>query len=300
MRFDLIDLQLFLHVVEAGSITGGARAPICAGLVQRTHPGHGGDAGRAAARARPPRRDADARRRGPGAAVRAVFQQLRAHARRTGRARGRPEGPGAAAVQYGGADRIPAGGAGRLHGAPSRRRHRPGRAHQPRHRDAPCAKARADLGIVADTVDLSQPGDASPSAPTAWWPWRTPALAQHAVRRTARPVAFARLADFDHVGLAGDSALFRYLEPAGASALGRTLRARVRLRSFDAVCRMVESGVGDRRSCPNRRRGAARSRWRSRCWSWRTRGRCASWRCACAASTALPRHAQQLVDEIRA
>jgi hypothetical protein len=24
MRFDLVDLQLFLHVVEAGSITGGA------------------------------------------------------------------------------------------------------------------------------------------------------------------------------------------------------------------------------------------------------------------------------------
>ena len=53
MRFDLTDLSLFRHVVEAGSITHGAER--CASRPRRRldpHPQHGGSAGRHAAGAR--------------------------------------------------------------------------------------------------------------------------------------------------------------------------------------------------------------------------------------------------------
>lgn len=49
--------------------------------------------------------------------------------------------------------------------------------------------------------------------------------------------------DLDFIGLAGDSALQRYLALHAARA-GKQLKVRVRLRSFDAICRMVENGVG--------------------------------------------------------
>jgi DNA-binding transcriptional LysR family regulator len=49
--------------------------------------------------------------------------------------------------------------------------------------------------------------------------------------------------DFDVVGLDRAASLQRFL--AGKAAReGRPLRLRVQLRSFDAVCRMVECGVG--------------------------------------------------------
>ena len=47
----------------------------------------------------------------------------------------------------------------------------------------------------------------------------------------------------DFVGLDRASALQRFLAVKAARA-GRSLRLRVQLRSFDAVCRMVEAGVG--------------------------------------------------------
>ena len=48
---------------------------------------------------------------------------------------------------------------------------------------------------------------------------------------------------YDFVGLDRSSALQRFL--AGKAArIGQPLRLRVQLRSFDAVCRMVEAGVG--------------------------------------------------------
>jgi DNA-binding transcriptional LysR family regulator len=56
-------------------------------------------------------------------------------------------------------------------------------------------------------------------------------------------VAFADVLDQDFVGLDRSSAVQRFL--AGkANHAGRPLRLRVQLRSFDAVCRLVECGVG--------------------------------------------------------
>jgi DNA-binding transcriptional LysR family regulator len=55
--------------------------------------------------------------------------------------------------------------------------------------------------------------------------------------------SFAQVLDFDVVGLDRAASLQRFL--AGKAAReGRPLRLRVQLRSFDAVCRMVECGVG--------------------------------------------------------
>ena len=49
--------------------------------------------------------------------------------------------------------------------------------------------------------------------------------------------------DHDFVGLDRASALQRFLADK-AGRIGKPLRLRVQLRSFDAVCRMVEAGVG--------------------------------------------------------
>ncbi|TWI63445.1 DNA-binding transcriptional LysR family regulator [Pseudoduganella lurida] len=54
---------------------------------------------------------------------------------------------------------------------------------------------------------------------------------------------FAATTEHDFIGLAGDSALQQFLGEQ-ANRLGKRLRYRVRVRSFDAVCRMVASGAG--------------------------------------------------------
>jgi len=58
-----------------------------------------------------------------------------------------------------------------------------------------------------------------------------------------RKIAFAEVLDHDIVGLDRASALQRFLADKAARA-GRPLRLRVQLRSFDAVCRLVECNVG--------------------------------------------------------
>ena len=56
-------------------------------------------------------------------------------------------------------------------------------------------------------------------------------------------MAFAEVLDFDIVGLERSSSLQRFLV-AKAALEGRPLKARIQLRSFDAVCRLVAAGVG--------------------------------------------------------
>ncbi len=60
---------------------------------------------------------------------------------------------------------------------------------------------------------------------------------------TANRIAFADALDFDFVGLDRASALQRFLSEK-ADRIGRRLKLRVQLRSFDAVCRLVECNVG--------------------------------------------------------
>lgn len=58
-----------------------------------------------------------------------------------------------------------------------------------------------------------------------------------------RQVGFRDVAERDFVGLTEDSALQRHIA-THAAKLGARLRMRARLKSFDAICQMVEAGVG--------------------------------------------------------
>jgi DNA-binding transcriptional LysR family regulator len=103
---------------------------------------------------------------------------------------------------------------------------------------AAVAGGLADVGIVADTVDLGS---------LERLPFRTDRLVLvvpdgHALA-ARREVAFREVLDEPFVGLGHGSALQAHL--AGHAALaGRPLKLRVRLGGFEAVCRLVESGVG--------------------------------------------------------
>ena len=56
-------------------------------------------------------------------------------------------------------------------------------------------------------------------------------------------IGFAEVLDYDMVGLDRASAIQRFLADK-AIRIGRPLRLRVQLRSFDAICRLVECNVG--------------------------------------------------------
>lgn len=296
MRFDLVDLQLFLHVAEAGSITGGAtRAHLSlASTSERIH--HMEETlgvplllrGRRGVTPTP-----------AGEALvrhaRLVFQQLqRMRAELGDHAQGlkgtvRLLCNTAALSEY-----LPEV----LQGFLARHAHVDvDLQERPSHEVAKAVRdGAADLGILSDAVDLSQL-ESFPFRVDRLVAVATPALAQQ-LAPGGQPVAFARLADFDHVGLAGDSALFNYLE-LQARRLGRTLHARVRLRSFEAVCKMVEAGVGigivpepAARRCAQSMQIAVIEL--ADAWALRQLTICVR------SVDQLPRHAQQLVDALRA
>ena len=56
-------------------------------------------------------------------------------------------------------------------------------------------------------------------------------------------IGFAEVLDYDTVGLDRASAIQRFLAEK-ATRIGRAIRLRVQLRSFDAICRLVECNVG--------------------------------------------------------
>jgi DNA-binding transcriptional LysR family regulator len=66
--------------------------------------------------------------------------------------------------------------------------------------------------------------------------------ADHALA-SATPVPFVQTLDYDFVALRLTSSLTRRLSAAAESA-GRTLRIRVQVRGFDAMCRMIAAGLG--------------------------------------------------------
>ena len=100
------------------------------------------------------------------------------------------------------------------------------------------AEGVADLGIVAGTVDASA---------LETYPFRKDRFVLvvprgHSLARRTK-IPFAQVLDHDFVGLDRASALQRFLADK-AARIGQPLRLRVQLRSFDAVCRMVECEVG--------------------------------------------------------
>jgi DNA-binding transcriptional LysR family regulator len=100
------------------------------------------------------------------------------------------------------------------------------------------AEGVADLGIVAGTVDAGA---------LETYPFRKDRFVlvvarDHPLAKRAR-IGFAQVLDRDFVGLDRASALQRFLADK-AARIGRPLRLRIQLRSFDAVCRLVECNVG--------------------------------------------------------
>ena len=99
------------------------------------------------------------------------------------------------------------------------------------------ADGTADVGIVASTVEV---------AGLEVLPFRVDrfvlVVAKNHPLSAVEQIAFADTLDFDFVGLDRMSALQRFLSEK-AERIGRRLRLRVQLRSFDAVCRLVECNV---------------------------------------------------------
>jgi DNA-binding transcriptional LysR family regulator len=100
------------------------------------------------------------------------------------------------------------------------------------------ADGTGDIGIVAGTVDHGG---------LHTFPFRSDRFVlvvarNHPLAKRSR-ISFAEVLDYDMVGLDRASAIQRFLADK-ASRIGRPLRLRVQLRSFDAICRLVECNVG--------------------------------------------------------
>ncbi|MQA39315.1 LysR family transcriptional regulator [Rugamonas aquatica] len=104
------------------------------------------------------------------------------------------------------------------------------------------AEGAADIGIVSDAANAEA---------LQTFAFRDDRLAlvmarSHPLARQYRRRSSIRYADalaHDFIGLAGDSAFQQYA--AGqASRLGLHMHCKIRLRSFEAVCRMAASGAG--------------------------------------------------------
>jgi DNA-binding transcriptional LysR family regulator len=100
------------------------------------------------------------------------------------------------------------------------------------------AAGEADLGVFADNV---------PAPGLEKYPYRRDQLmlvvpAGHPLAGLDE-VAFAHALDYDFVGLNQGSSLLQRLKDA-AVVLERPLRLRIQVSSFDAICRMIEAGLG--------------------------------------------------------
>jgi DNA-binding transcriptional LysR family regulator len=100
------------------------------------------------------------------------------------------------------------------------------------------AEGVADIGIVAGTVETG----ALETFPFHKDRFVLVVANNHPLAERAT-IAFPELLDKDFVGLDRASALQRFLT-SKATHSGRPIRLRVQLRSFDAVCRLVECNVG--------------------------------------------------------
>ncbi|MBL8554794.1 MAG: LysR family transcriptional regulator [Phenylobacterium sp.] len=100
------------------------------------------------------------------------------------------------------------------------------------------AEGVGDVGIVAGTVEVG----ALQTYPFREDRFVVVTAAGHPLAGRG-PVSFGEVLAYDVVGLERSASLQRFLT-AKAAREGRPLKLRVQLRSFDAVCRMVEAGVG--------------------------------------------------------
>jgi molybdate transport repressor ModE-like protein len=242
MRFDLIDLKLFVHIAESGSITAGAKLAHLS-LPSASARIHGMEEGLNLALLERGRRGAE-----PTEAGRALLHHARAIARQLDDMR-------ADLAQFGSGlkrqvrllcntsamtEFLPEALADFLADHPQLSIDLEERLSRDIVRAV--TDGAADIGIVTDAVDSG----ALQTLPFRDDPLvlvmaRKHPLAQRIGKR--RGMLFADALDQDFIGLAGDSALQQYAAEQ-ASRLGRAMHCKIRLRSFEAVCRMVASGAG--------------------------------------------------------
>jgi len=100
------------------------------------------------------------------------------------------------------------------------------------------AEGRADIGIFAASVDAGR---------LACYPFRDDQLvvvmARHHPLAAAGTLAFDEVAEEDFIALDQQAAIQTFLNEK-AQQLGKLMRVRVATRSFDAVCRFAQCGVG--------------------------------------------------------
>src|SRR5258708_18607813 len=237
MRFDLADLSLFRHVVEAGSITAGAARANLALAAASTRIGNMEEALGAGLLVRT--------RQGvtPTQAGRTLLQHARVILRQADRLR---EDLGAYAGGQTGQVRLLSNTNALTEFLPealsSFLADHPNVSVDLEERLSDeivglVAEGVADIGIVAGTVDVGA---------LATYPFRSDRFvvvtaADHPLAR--RPsVRFVEVLDCDFVGLDRASSLQRFLAGKAAPE-GRPLRLPVHLRTFDALSPLSESGV---------------------------------------------------------
>jgi DNA-binding transcriptional LysR family regulator len=238
MRFDLTDLSLFRHVVEAGSITGGAERAHLALAAASTRIRNMEEALGAALLVRG--------RQGvtPTPAGRTLLAHARTILRQAERLR---EDLGAYSGGLAGQIRVLSNTNALTEFLPealsSFLAAHPNVSVDLEERLSDeivglIAEGVGDVGIVAATVDASA---------LETYPYRKDRFVLVVARNhpfaTRAKISFAEVLDHDFVGLDRASALQRFLADK-AARIGQPLRLRVQLRSFDAVCRLVECNVG--------------------------------------------------------
>ena len=238
MHFDLTDLRLFLHIVEAGSITGGAaRAGLALASASARVRGMEGQAG-------VPLLERTRRGINPTQAGFALLRHARLVTSQMERMRGeigeyarglkgqvRLVANTAAAAEF-----VPEILAGFLQANPNVDVELQERASPEVARAI--VEEEADVGIAAGHADL---------AGLEVLPFRDDRLVlivpAHHPQAGRERIAFAEALGFEFVGLAGDSALGGHLA-SHAVRVGGRLRTRVRVGGLDATCRMVTLGAG--------------------------------------------------------
>lgn len=104
------------------------------------------------------------------------------------------------------------------------------------------------LAVARGEVEIGVVAGGAPAAGVELLPYRRDRLiliapAAHPLAAAGRTTRFADVLDHPFVMLHAGSAIHTFTMNA-AAALGRHLDARIQVRSFEAVCRMVGAGVG--------------------------------------------------------
>ena len=238
MRFDLVDLRLFLHVAEARSITQGARR---ANLALAS----------ASARIRGLERKLGTdllRRDRRGVSLTAAGQSTVDHARLILRqAESLQAELGIHARGLTGTIRV-------LSNTAAFGEHLPRLlasflAEHPAISIDLEERESSDIGalVAAGAADIGIASDTALSDSLHTMPFCSDRLMVVVAARDAlvgrRQVRFREILDRDFVGLSGDSALQLHLA-RHATQQGATMKVRIRVSGFDAVCRMAEARVG--------------------------------------------------------